>query len=117
LQFEPWDFTDIDRTVSGGVSLSGKSWGRQCDNVGVAATVNGISSIQQQFLNLGGLGILVGDGQLPNPGLERIIEAYYSYAITPSTRVTFDYQFITNPAYNTDRGPVSVFGMRLLAQF
>ena len=75
---EPWDFTDVDRTVSGGVSLSGKLWGRQYDNVGVAATVNGISSIHQQFLNYGGLGILVGDGQLPNPGLERIIEAYYS---------------------------------------
>jgi high affinity Mn2+ porin len=114
---EPWDFTDIDRTVSGGVSLSGKFWGRQYDNVGVAAAVNGISSVHQQFLNLGGLGILVGDGQLPNPGLERIIEAYYSYAFTPSTRVTFDYQFITNPAYNADRGPVSVFGMRLHAQF
>jgi high affinity Mn2+ porin len=114
---EPWDFTDIDRTVSGGVSLSGKLWRRQYDNVGIAATVNGISSVHQQFLNLGGLGILVGDGQLPNPGLERIIEAYYSYAVTPSARVTFDYQFITNPAYNTDRGPVSVFGMRLHAQF
>jgi high affinity Mn2+ porin len=114
---EPWDFTDIDRAVSGGISLSGKLWGRQYDNVGVAATVNGISSIHQQFLNNGGLGILVGDGQLPNPGLERIIEAYYSYAFTPSTRVTLDYQFITNPAYNTDRGPVSVFGMRLHTQF
>ena len=114
---EPWDFTDIDCAASVGVSLSGKLWGRQYDNVGVAATVNGISSIHQQFLNYGGLGILVGDGHLPNPGLERIIEAYYSYAFTPSTRVTFDYQFITNPAYNTDRGPASVFGMRLHAQF
>jgi high affinity Mn2+ porin len=114
---EPWDFTDIDRAVSGGVWLSGNLWGRQYDSVGVAATVNGISSIHQQFFNLGGLGILVGDGQLPNPGLERIIELYYSYAFTPATRVTFDYQFITNPAYNTDRGPVSVFGMRLHAQF
>jgi high affinity Mn2+ porin len=114
---EPWDFTDIDRAFSGGISLSGKLWGRQYDNLGIAATVNGISSIHQQFLNYGGLGILVGDGQLPNPGLERIIEAYYSYAFIPSTRVTFDYQFITNPAYNTNRGPVSVFGMRLHTQF
>ena len=31
--------------------------------------------------------------------------------------VTFDYQFIVNPAYNRDRGPVSVLGMRLHAQF
>jgi high affinity Mn2+ porin len=114
---EPWDFSDIDRAVSGGVWLSGKLWGRQYDNVGVAATVNGISGIHQHFLNLGGLGIVVGDGQLTNPGPERIIETYYSYAFTPSTRITFNYQFITNPAYNTDRGPVSVLGMRLHAQF
>jgi high affinity Mn2+ porin len=114
---EPWDFTDIDRTVSGGVSFSGKQWGRPNDTLGIAATVNGISSVHQEFLNNGGLGILVGDDQLPNPGLERIIEAYYSYAFSPSTRVTFDYQFITNPAYNTDRGPVSVFGARVHTQF
>jgi len=31
--------------------------------------------------------------------------------------MTFDYQFITNPAYNRDRGPVSVIGTRLRAQF
>ena len=114
---EPWDFTDVDRTASGGISLSGKLWGRQYDNLGVAATVNGISGVHQEFLNAGGLGILVGDDQLPNPGLERIIEAYYSYALSPSTRVTFDYQFITNPAYNTDRGPVSVFSARAHTQF
>ena len=116
-KIEPWDFTDIDGTVSGGFSLSGKPWGRPYDTLGVGATVNRISSIHEQFLNAGGLGILVGDDQLPHPGLERIIEAYYSYAFTPSTRVTFDYQFITNPAYNTDRGPVSVFVARVHTQF
>ena len=49
--------------------------------------------------------------------LERIIEAYYSYGFSPATRVTFDYQFIANPGYNTDRGPVSVFGARVHSQF
>jgi hypothetical protein len=34
-----------------------------------------------------------------------------------SWRVAFDYQFITNPAYNRDRGPVSVIAARLRAQF
>jgi high affinity Mn2+ porin len=114
---EPWDFTDIDSTVSGGFSLSGTPWGRPYDTVGVQGTVNRISPVHQAFLNAGGLGILVGDDQLPHPGLERIIETYYSYAFSPSTRVTFDYQFITNPAYNTDRGPVSVFGVRVHTQF
>jgi high affinity Mn2+ porin len=114
---EPWDFTDIDRTISGGVSVSGKLWDRPDDTIGIAGVVNGISSVHEAFLNAGGLGILVGDGQLPNPGLEQIIEAYYSYALSSSTRLTFDYQFITNPAYNTDRGPVNVFAGRFHTAF
>jgi high affinity Mn2+ porin len=114
---EPWDFTDVDRTLSAGVSLSGKGWGRPNDTAGIAGTVNGISGVHQEFLNAGGLGILIGDDQLPNPRPERIIEAYYSYGFSPSTRLTFDYQFITNPAYNADRGPVSVFAARAHTQF
>jgi len=114
---EPWDFTDIDRTISAGVSLSGKQWGRPDDTVGIAGVINNVSGVHQQFLNAGGLGILVGDGQLPHPGLEEIIEAYYSYALSASTRVGVDYQFIANPAYNTDRGPVNVFSGRFHWQF
>ena len=114
---EPWDFTDIDRTVSAGVSINGKQWGRPDDTIGIAGVVNGISGVHQAFFNAGGLGILVGDGQLPNPGLEQIIEAYYSYAISSSMKVSFDYQFIANPAYNTDRGPVNVFAGRFHAAF
>jgi high affinity Mn2+ porin len=114
---EPWDFTDIDRTVSGGISLSGKSWGRPDDTVGIAGVINGISNNHIAFLNAGGLGILVGDGQLTNPKLEKIFEAYYSYAVLPSTKLTFDYQFIANPAYNADRGPVNAFAGRVHWQF
>jgi high affinity Mn2+ porin len=63
------------------------------------------------------LGLLIGDGQLPNPGLEQIIEAYYSYAISSSTKVSFDYQFIANPGYATERGPVNVFAGRFHTAF
>jgi high affinity Mn2+ porin len=114
---EPWDFTDIDRTVSGGVSLNGKRWGRPDDTIGIAGAINGISSIHQAFFNSGGIGILIGDGQLPRPGLEQVFETYYSYALTSASRLSFDYQLINNPAYNTERGPVNVFGLRLHAQF
>src|SRR5215467_5150432 len=114
---EPWDFTDIDRTVSGGVSINGKNWGRPDDTVGIAGVVNNISGVHQAFFNAGGLGILIGDGQLPNPGLEKIFETYYSYALSPDMRVSFDYQFIANPAYNRDRGPVNTFAGRFHAQF
>jgi len=114
---EPFDYTDIDRTVAGGLSLNGKPWGRADDTVGIAGIINGISSVHEAFLNDGGLGILVGDGILPHPGLEQIVEAYYSYALTASTKVSFDYQFVVNPAYNTDRGPVNVFAGRFHWQF
>jgi high affinity Mn2+ porin len=115
-QIEPYEFTDIDQTTAAGLSLKGKLWGRPDDTFGLAGIVNEISAVHQAFLDAGGLGILVGDGMLPNPGREKILEAYYGLPIF-SWRMTFDYQFIANPAYNRDRGPVSVIETRLHAQF
>jgi high affinity Mn2+ porin len=114
---EPWDFTDIDRTLSGGVSLSGKQWGRPDDTIGIAGVINNISGVHAAFFNAGGLGILIGDGQLPSSGLEQIFETYYSYALSAATKLSFDYQFVNNPAYNTQRGPVNAFTVRLHTQF
>jgi high affinity Mn2+ porin len=113
---EPYEFTDVDRTVAAGLSVSGKQWGRDDDTFGIAGVVNGISNVHQAFLNAGGLGILVGDGQLPHPGNEAILETYYSFPVFAS-KVTLDYQLIANPAYNRDRGPVSVFGARVHMQY
>jgi high affinity Mn2+ porin len=113
---EPYEFTDIDRTVAAGLSISGKQWGRDDDTFGIAGVVNGISDVHQAFLNAGGLGILVGDGQLPHPGNESILETYYSFPVFAS-KVTFNYQLIVNPAYNRDRGPVSVLGLRVHMQY
>ena len=98
------------------MSLNGKQWGRPDDTFGFAGVVNGISKVHEEFLNDGGLGILVGDGQLPHPGPEQIIETYYEFPVF-DWHATIDYQFIVNPAYNEDRGPVSVFGARLHTQF
>jgi high affinity Mn2+ porin len=114
---EPYEYTDVDRTIAGGLSLTGKQWGRPDDTFGLAGVVNSISAAHEAFLNDGGLGILVGDGMLPHPGPEQIIETYYSYTVSSSTHITADYQFIANPAYNTDRGPVSVFSGRFFWQF
>jgi high affinity Mn2+ porin len=114
---EIYEFTECDRTLSAGLSLNGRRWGRTDDTVGLAAIVNGISAERERYLNLGGLGLLVGDGQLPHPGSEQILETYYQLAARQWASLTFDYQFIVNPAYNTDRGPVSVFALRLHAQF
>jgi len=91
--------------------------GRPDDTIGVIGIVNGVAPVRAAYFNAGGLGALIGDGALPNPGLEEIIEAYYSYALTSSTKVSVDYQFIANPAYNADRGPVNVFAGRFHTAF
>jgi high affinity Mn2+ porin len=113
---EPYEFTDVDRTASLGTSLGGKLWGRPDDTIGIAGVANFITAAHIAYLNAGGLGILVGDGQLPHPGPEQIIEAYYSLPVG-TWKVTADYQFVVNPGYNRDRGPVSILGMRLHTQF
>jgi high affinity Mn2+ porin len=114
---EPWDFTDIDDTLQGGVSLSGKQWGRSDDTWGIAGVLNGISAAHAAYLQNGGLGILIGDGQLTNVTIEKIFETYYTLAITPALKVSFDYQFIANPGYNSARGPVNVGAIRFHTQF
>ena len=113
---EAYEFTDIDRSVAAGFSISGRVWGRNDDVWGIAGVDNGITNVHQAFLNAGGLGILVGDGQLPHAGDERILETYYSFPWFAS-RITLDYQLIVNPAYNRDRGPASLLGVRLHTQY
>jgi len=113
---EAYAFTDADTTLSGGTLLSGRFWGRPDDNLGIAGILNTISSVHQAYFTAGGLSALIGDGMLPHPGAEKILEVYYSLPLY-TWQLTFDYQFITNPAYNRDRGPVSVVATRLHAQF
>jgi high affinity Mn2+ porin len=94
-----------------------QKWGRPDDTVGVGGALNGISGVHQAYFNLGGLGILIGDGQLPHPALEKIFESYYSYALTSALAVSLDYQLIAAPGYNPQRGPASIGAARLHAQF
>jgi high affinity Mn2+ porin len=109
-------FTDIDRSIAGGVSIKGGSWGRTNDTIGIGGAINGLSSAHRDFLAAGGIGLLIGDGQL-NYSEEKILEAYYAYNLNKWSTLTFDYQFIANPSYNADRGPASVFSARAHAEF
>src|SRR5262249_39828091 len=113
---EPYEFSDIDRTLAAGMSLSGKQWGRPDDTVGIAGVVNGISDAHKAYFNAGGLRTPAGARHLSQPRAHKVPEIYYSFPIA-NWRATLDYQFIANPAYNRDRGPVSVIGTRLRAQF
>jgi high affinity Mn2+ porin len=115
-KLEAYAFTDVDMTFAAGTSVSGRFWGRPDDTLGLAGVVNQISPEHQAYLAAGGYTALIGDGQLPHPGAEKILEAYYSLPVF-NWQLTFDYQFIVNPAYSRDRGPVSIIGSRLHAQF
>jgi high affinity Mn2+ porin len=114
---EVYEFTDVDRSVAAGLSLNGARWQRALDTLGLAAVINNISATRQRYFAAGGLGVLVGDGQLPHPGPEKILETYYKSAVLERINVTFDYQHVVNPAYNHDRGPVSVFAIRIHMEF
>ncbi len=109
-------YTDIDESLSFGGVLTGTSWGRPLDKVGLATAVNGISSNYQKFLSIGGLGVNIGDGALSYRP-ESIVETYYSVGLTENAFLTADYQFVANPAYNYVRGPVSIGSVRLHVQF
>jgi high affinity Mn2+ porin len=111
------EFTDIDNSIAVGLSLSGASWVRRDDTIGLVLESGGISPAARRYLAAGGLGILVGDGRLPEYGRETVVEAYYSAALFKGVALTADYQLIANPAYNPDRGPISVLGLRLHGQF
>jgi high affinity Mn2+ porin len=109
---EAWAFTQIDRTVSGGVSVQGRRWHRAKDQVGIGAVRNYLSGDQRAYLARGGMGFIIGDGRL-NYAPESILEAYYAWRAAPMLTLTADYQHIVNPAYNQDRGPVSVYSIRV----
>jgi high affinity Mn2+ porin len=109
-------YNDADWTVQLGVSVKGAAWRRPGDTVGLMGNVVGASSQQQAFLKAGGTGILNGDGNL-SYAPETSLETYYDFAITKSCHLALDYQFFANPAFNRDRGPVSVFLARLHWEF
>jgi high affinity Mn2+ porin len=109
-------FTDIDASLAGGLSIKGTRWGRPDDVIGVGGVINALSKDHRDFIAAGGLGILIGDGAL-NYRRERILETYYAYALNKQLTLTADYQLMVNPAYNADRGPVSIFSGRFHGEF
>ena len=113
---ETYAFTEIDRSLSGGVLIKGNSWERTDDTVGLAFAVNGLSNAHRDYLAAGGIGFFLGDGQL-NYKNEDILETFYNVKVAKYTWVTLDLQHIQNPAYNADRGPVNFAGIRLHTEF
>jgi high affinity Mn2+ porin len=115
-RFETIDYTDVDHSLAAGLSLSGESWGRADDVIGLGATANGLIAPRVRYFQLGGRSDHIGDGGL-SYGTEAALETYYRLALGHGAEATLNYQFMNNPAYNRDRGPVSFFGLRLRSEF
>jgi high affinity Mn2+ porin len=109
---ESWTFSDANWSASLGVSAKGEAWRRPDDTFGVVGIVSGASRDNQKFLEAGGVDLTDGDGAL-NYAPEKVVEIYYDFEIRKHVHWALDYQFIADPAFNRDRGPVSVFGARL----
>ena len=109
---ESFAYTEIDRTAEAGSDFRGTPWHRAQDKVGAAFVADGLSGVHRRYLALGGLGFILGDGGL-NYGIEKIFETYYTAHVYRGISVALDYQNVTNPGYNQDRGPASVFSVRV----
>jgi len=112
---ETWAYTEIDRSLSFGGQFDGRGWGRRQDRCGAALVVNGLSKVHADYLADGGYGFIIGDGRL-HYGPETIFESFYGLPVIRGIWIAADYQFVVNPAYNRDRGPVNVFGVRVHAE-
>ena len=120
---EDFAFTEVDRQASAGAQLSGVHWQRSDDRAGVAAVIDGLSAAHRAYLAAGGSGFLLGDGAL-NYAHEEILEAYYRAqwtwrrgAFALRAQLSPDFQYIQNPGYNQDRGPVRFYALRLHLEY
>ncbi|WP_018266915.1 carbohydrate porin [Methylosinus sp. LW4] len=115
-RFETVDYTDIDRSLSVGFTAAGALWDRDKDEIGGAMVFSGLAGPRVSYFGLGGTSVYIGDGRLSYAG-EKVLETYYKYNVRDGVELTLDYQLIGNPAHNSARGPVNIFGLRLHAQF
>jgi high affinity Mn2+ porin len=115
-QHESFAYTECDETFAIGADVSGDAWYRKLDRVGTAFVTNGISAYHQRYLQLGGLGFILGDGGLTY-GRENISETYYNAHIWRGLFLSPNLQHINNPGYNRVRGPVWVASGRIHMEF
>jgi high affinity Mn2+ porin len=115
-QHESYAYTEVDQTLQVGADLSGERWKRKLDKVGLVVVTNAIKKDHQEYLRLGGLGFLLGDGGL-NYGRENIVESYYNAHVWRGIFAALDLQHINNPGYNRDRGPALVPSLRFHLDF
>jgi len=115
-QHESYAYTEVDQTIEGGADYAGTSWHRPQDKVALAVVSNAIKRDHQNYLHFGGLGFLLGDGNLTY-GRETIVEGYYTWHAWRGLFYSIDLQHINNLGYNRDRGPAWVGSARMHVDF
>jgi high affinity Mn2+ porin len=113
---EVYSFSSTDQSISFGALVKGSAWRRPADLTGVGVGLGWISQAHADYLRMGGIDGFIGDGNI-NPATESVVEAFYSANVVSWLWLSVDYQHITNPAFNADRGPVDIFGARIHAEF
>ncbi len=113
---ESFAYTEVNNAVAAGGDVDGARWRRSHDRVGAAIASNGLSEPHREYLVLGGLGFLLGDGAL-RYAREDIVEIYYNAHLWRGVFVAGGLQYLRHPGYNADRGPVFVQGVRLHVDF
>ncbi|WP_319244100.1 carbohydrate porin [uncultured Propionivibrio sp.] len=113
---ETYAFAEVDRSLATGVSINGAAWGRANDTLGLSYLAHFLSKDRREYLEKGGISYFIGDGWL-NYKPEQIMESYYSAKVHKNLWMTADYQYVRNPAYNADRGPIHIVGVRMHAEF
>ena len=108
-----YDFADITKGFNGGFVFSGKLWGRELDEFGLAAGYNsmkgGSSFKQGEFTQ-------IGTGSI-NFAPETVLETYYKFVPKKDWEFTADYQFVQNPNFLKNSNPAHVFGIRARISF
>jgi high affinity Mn2+ porin len=113
---EVYAYTATDSSISMGTSIKGTRWGRARDSVGIGYAQNWLSTSHVKYLNMGGIDGFIGDGKISYKP-EQVLEAYYNFNVNKYFWLTLDFQHVANPAYNSDRGPVSMYGVRVHAEY
>lgn len=113
---ESFAYTEVNNTLAVGGDLAGLRWRRPLDRGGVAFVSNGLSLPHREYLALGGLGFLLGDGGLTYDR-EQIVETYYTAHVWRGVSGSAGLQYVRHPGYNRDRGPILVEMLRLHVEF
>ncbi len=109
-------YTSTDRSASAGLLAKGSTWSRPLDVTGIAYNAGWISGSHAAYLGMGGVDGFVGDDRI-RAASERALDLFYSINLHKSYWLAGDYQHITNPGFNADRGPVNIFSVKVHGEF